>query len=217
MLLARSWKNKNNHWKAQGKLFLWAQSRVRASSGKQPLKDFWDFFSFNSETKELECILSLWSHIKSLLKGCFRQLLCEESSLPLVGQKDFEWSNSRGSPRGCIPFIQQTPQMHFHMRGTPDSDGIPVLQKHTVQWREVTDVYKGLWKPKRKQAWSSLDGHRGHLLYKQDHSLLSPTHECGWHHTWLQQAPSRSSNPWPWGLGEKIAKKQLEEGEAQSS
>ena len=68
-----------------------------------------------SEIKELEHILSLWSHIKSLLKW-FLKHLSDKSTLPLAGYKDNKWGNSKQLPRGYLLFIQHTLQEHFLMR-----------------------------------------------------------------------------------------------------
>ena len=104
--------------------FLWARSKARANSGKQPLKNHWKKIFFNSATKELKHILSLWSHIKSLPKWFLKQLLSEESTFPLVVQRAFEWGNSKRSPRGYSPFIQQILWVHFPTRDLGRS-GIP--------------------------------------------------------------------------------------------
>lgn len=100
-------------------------------------------------------ILSLWSHIKSLLKWFFKAASIWRKHTPFGRSESFEWGNSKRLPRGYSPFSQHITLGAAHLWEAGDAlnaKELPVLQRHMVQWQEGTDLNKVLWTPKKK-AW----------------------------------------------------------------
>lgn len=82
--------------------FLWTRSKARANSGKHPFKNHWEKV-FNSAVKELKHILSLWSHIKSLLKWFFKAASIWRKHTPFGRSESFWMRQLKTVAQGLQP------------------------------------------------------------------------------------------------------------------